>query len=99
MTRVTATTWTATVTAAASATLSYKYDLGGTWANVEKNASCADISNRSHDRQQRHGQRHRRQLGRPRGLHRATRLVTSHATPGPGGDQPEFPQAAELSPP
>jgi alpha-amylase len=47
MTRVTATRWTATVTAAASATLSYKYDLGGTWPNVEKNASCADISNRT----------------------------------------------------
>jgi hypothetical protein len=31
----------------ASATLSYKYDLGGTWPNVEKNASCADISNRT----------------------------------------------------
>jgi hypothetical protein len=47
MTRVTATTWTTTVTAAANATLSYKYDLGGTWSNVEKNADCADISNRS----------------------------------------------------
>ncbi len=47
MTRVTATTWTATVSAAASATLSYKYDLGGTWSNVEKNTNCADISNRS----------------------------------------------------
>jgi len=47
MTRVTATRWTATVTAAASATLSYKYDLGGTWSSVEKNASCADIGNRS----------------------------------------------------
>ena len=47
MTRVTATRWTATVTAAASATLSYKYDLGGNWSDVEKNANCADISNRS----------------------------------------------------
>jgi Starch binding domain len=47
MTRVTATTWTATVTAAASATLSYKYDLGGNWSNAEKNANCADTSNRS----------------------------------------------------
>ena len=47
MTRVSATRWTATVEAAADATLSYKYDLGGSWANVEKNADCADISNRS----------------------------------------------------
>jgi len=47
MTRVSATRWTATVTAAANATLSYKYDLGGTWSNVEKNAACADTSNRS----------------------------------------------------
>ena len=47
MTRVNADTWTATVSAAADATLSYKYDLGGSWNNVEKNASCADIGNRS----------------------------------------------------
>jgi glucoamylase len=47
MTRVSADTWTATVEAAADATLSYKYDLGGSWSNVEKNADCADISNRS----------------------------------------------------
>jgi len=47
MTRVSADTWTATVEAAADATLSYKYDLGGSWNNVEKNAACADISNRS----------------------------------------------------
>ncbi len=47
MTRVTATKWTTTVSAAANATLSYKYDLGGSWSNVEKNANCADISNRS----------------------------------------------------
>ncbi len=47
MTRVNATTWTATVNAAADATLSYKYDLGGSWNNVEKNADCADIGNRS----------------------------------------------------
>ena len=47
MTRVSATRWTATVDAAADATLSYKYDLGGSWNNVEKNADCADIGNRS----------------------------------------------------
>ena len=47
MTRVSATTWTATISAAAAATLSYKYDLGGSWNNVEKNGSCADTGNRS----------------------------------------------------
>jgi glucoamylase len=47
MTRVSATKWTATVNAAAAAPLSYKYDLGGNWSNVEKNDSCADIGNRS----------------------------------------------------
>jgi len=47
MTRVSADEWTATIEAAADATLSYKYDLGGSWSNVEKNADCADISNRS----------------------------------------------------
>jgi len=47
MTRVSATRWTATVNAAANATLSYKYDLGGNWSNVEKNGSCADIGNRT----------------------------------------------------
>ena len=47
MTRLNANTWTATIQAAADATLSYKYDLGGSWSNVEKNAGCADISNRS----------------------------------------------------
>jgi len=47
MTRVSATRWTATVNAAANATLSYKYDLGGNWNNVEKDGSCADIGNRT----------------------------------------------------
>lgn len=47
MTRVSPTRWTATVQAAAATTLSYKYDLGGSWANVEKNADCGDIGNRS----------------------------------------------------
>ena len=47
MTRVSATQWTATIDAAADATLSYKYDLGGNWSNVEKDADCADIGNRS----------------------------------------------------
>ncbi len=47
MTRTGADTWTATVTAAADTTLSYKYDLGGSWNNVEQNAACADTGNRS----------------------------------------------------
>jgi glucoamylase len=47
MTRVSAGKWTATIQAAASTALSYKYDLGGSWSNVEKNAACADIGNRS----------------------------------------------------
>jgi glucoamylase len=47
MTRVSAGKWTATIDAAADSTLSYKYDLGGSWTNVEKNADCADIGNRS----------------------------------------------------
>jgi hypothetical protein len=47
MTRVNADQWTATVSAVADTTLSYKYDLGGSWGNVEKNADCGDIGNRS----------------------------------------------------
>jgi glucoamylase len=47
MTRVSADEWTATVYAAASATLSYKYDLGGSWSNAEETASCGSVSNRS----------------------------------------------------
>ena len=44
MTRVSATQWTATIDAAADGTLSYKYDLGGNWSNVEENADCADTA-------------------------------------------------------
>jgi glucoamylase len=46
MTRVSADQWTVTVSAAAATPLSYKYDLGGSWSNVEKNAGCGDIGNR-----------------------------------------------------
>ena len=46
MTRVSADKWTATVYAAASASLSYKYDLGGNWNNAEVNAGCGSVSNR-----------------------------------------------------
>jgi glucoamylase len=47
MTRVNSGTWTATVYAAANATLSYKYDLGGNWNNAEVSSSCASVGNRS----------------------------------------------------
>lgn len=47
MTRVSADEWTATVEAASGTTLSYKYDVGGTWTNVEETASCGGVSNRS----------------------------------------------------
>ncbi len=47
MTRVNATEWTATIHAAASTTLSYKYTLGGSWASNEETASCGYVSNRS----------------------------------------------------
>jgi alpha-amylase len=42
-----ATQWTAVITATADVTLSYKYDLGGTWANVEETADCGYVGNRS----------------------------------------------------
>lgn len=47
MTRVDATHWTATIQAASSTTLSYKYDLGGNWNNVEETTACAYVNNRS----------------------------------------------------
>jgi glucoamylase len=47
MRRVSADQWTATVYAAADTALSYKYDLGGTWNNVEETADCGSVSNRS----------------------------------------------------
>jgi hypothetical protein len=47
MTPLSATRWTATITAAADTTLSYKYDLGGSWSNVEETASCGYVANRS----------------------------------------------------
>ncbi|MBC3844252.1 hypothetical protein GXW82_41180 [Streptacidiphilus sp. 4-A2] len=47
MTRVDDTHYTATISATTEAALSYKYVLGASWSDVEKSASCADISNRS----------------------------------------------------
>jgi len=47
MTRVSATQWTATINAASDTSLSYKYDLGGSWNNVEETGGCGFVSNRS----------------------------------------------------
>jgi glucoamylase len=47
MTQVSPSEWTATVYSTADTTLSYKYDLGGNWSNVEETASCGYVSNRS----------------------------------------------------
>ena len=47
MTKASPNVWTATVYSTANTTLSYKYDLGGSWSNVEKSASCGDVANRS----------------------------------------------------
>jgi alpha-amylase len=51
MSQVSPAEWTATLTSpgspAGSATLSYKYDLGGSWANVEETSSCGYVANRT----------------------------------------------------
>jgi len=47
MTRINADQWTATISAAAATTLSYKYDLGGSWNNVEETSTCGFVNNRS----------------------------------------------------
>ncbi|MBR7831104.1 fibronectin type III domain-containing protein [Actinospica sp. MGRD01-02] len=47
MTKVDDTHYTATVTSASSTTLDYKYDLGGSWSNVEETGSCGYVANRS----------------------------------------------------
>jgi glucoamylase len=47
MTQVNPNEWTATVYSTADTTLSYKYDLGGSWSNVEETSSCGYVSNRS----------------------------------------------------
>jgi glucan 1,4-alpha-glucosidase len=47
MTKVSSTLWTVTLTAAAPATLQYKYVLNGTWSNNEETSSCAYVANRS----------------------------------------------------
>ncbi|HET9896188.1 MAG TPA: glycoside hydrolase family 15 protein [Streptosporangiaceae bacterium] len=46
MTKTGPSTWTLTISAAAGASLQYKYDLGN-WTNVEQTASCGFVSNRT----------------------------------------------------
>ena len=47
MTPLSAAEWTATITATADTTLSYKYDLGGSWSDVEETADCGSVANRT----------------------------------------------------
>ena len=47
MTPLSPTQWTAVVTATASTSLSYKYDVGGSWDNVEETADCGYVANRT----------------------------------------------------
>jgi glucoamylase len=47
MTQVSPNEWTATIYSTADTTLSYKYDLGGSWNNVEETSSCGYVSNRT----------------------------------------------------
>ena len=47
MTKVDDTHYTATVTSATDTTLDYKYDLGGSWSNVEETGSCGNVANRA----------------------------------------------------
>ena len=47
MTRTGADSWQAIVPAVSGSTLSYKFDLGGTWTNVEEGSSCSTVGNRS----------------------------------------------------
>ena len=47
MTRTGTDTWQAIVPAVPGSTLSYKFDLNGTWTNVEEGGSCAAAGNRS----------------------------------------------------
>jgi alpha-amylase len=47
MTPLSATRWSATITATADTTLSYKYDLGGSWSDAEETAVCGAAANRS----------------------------------------------------
>jgi hypothetical protein len=47
MTRISPTQWSATVYAAASTPLAYKYTLGDSWSHAEETASCGYVDNRA----------------------------------------------------
>jgi len=47
LTRVDATHWKTTINATSSATLAYKFTLGGSWSDDEVTASCGNVANRS----------------------------------------------------
>jgi alpha-amylase len=47
MTKINATEWQIIVPAVSGSTLLYKFDLNGTWSNVEEGSSCSTISNRN----------------------------------------------------
>ena len=47
MTRIGTDEWQAAVHAVSGTTLQYKFDLNGTWSNVEEGTGCADVANRT----------------------------------------------------
>jgi hypothetical protein len=47
MTRIGTDAWQAVVHAASGTTLQYKFDLNGTWSNVEESAACGNLANRT----------------------------------------------------
>jgi hypothetical protein len=47
MTKIGTNEWQTIVPSVAGDTLAYKFDLNGTWTNVEEGSSCSYVSNRS----------------------------------------------------
>ena len=47
MARIGTDTWQAVVHAVSGTTLQYKFDLNGTWSNVEEAAACGNLANRT----------------------------------------------------
>jgi hypothetical protein len=47
MTRIGTDEWQAVVHAVSGNTLQYKFDLNGTWSNVEESAACGNLANRT----------------------------------------------------
>ena len=47
MTQIGTDEWQAVVHAVSGTTLQYKFDLNGTWSNVEEGTGCADVANRT----------------------------------------------------